>query len=46
MFQTILSVESAPKAIKFLFDFFDDQADMYDLKSKDPEIKCAWKNNM
>jgi hypothetical protein len=19
---------------------------MYDLKSKDPEIKCAWKNNM
>ncbi|XP_071784047.1 plexin-A4-like isoform X2 [Asterias amurensis] len=46
MFQTILSVESAPKAIKFLFDFFDDQADMYDLKSKDPEIKCAWKNNI
>ncbi|XP_033647915.1 plexin-B-like [Asterias rubens] len=46
MFQTILCVKRAPKAIKFLFDFFDKQALLCDTKSKDPEIKFAWKNNI
>ena len=46
MFQTILSVESAPKAIKYLFDFFDSQAIRHDLMSKDSEIVHIWKSNM
>ncbi|XP_071784059.1 plexin-B-like [Asterias amurensis] len=46
MFNTILSVESAPKAIKYLFDFFDSQAIRHDLEESDPEITHIWKSNI
>ncbi|XP_071784063.1 plexin-B-like [Asterias amurensis] len=46
MFNTILSVESAPKAIKYLFDFFDSQANRHELEESDPEITHIWKSNI
>ncbi|XP_071784060.1 plexin-B-like isoform X1 [Asterias amurensis] len=46
MFNTILSVESAPKAIKYLFDFFDSQAIRHELEESDPEITHIWKSNI
>ena len=46
MFNTILSVESAPKAIKYLFDFFDSQANRHELEESDLEITHIWKSNM
>ncbi|XP_022105400.1 plexin-B-like [Acanthaster planci] len=46
MFKAILSVESAPKAIKYLFDFFDSQAYRHDLLEKDPDIVHVWKSNI
>ncbi|XP_022111248.1 plexin-B1-like [Acanthaster planci] len=46
MFQAILSVRSAPNAIKYLFDFFDNQAFRHDLSEKDPDLVHIWKSNI
>jgi plexin A len=43
MFQAILTVESTPMAIKYLFDFFDSQASRHDME--DPDIVHIWKSN-
>ncbi|XP_038061896.1 plexin-B-like [Patiria miniata] len=46
MFQAILSAKSAPKAIKYLFDFFDSQAYRHDLSTADPDLVHIWKSNI
>lgn len=47
MFQTILSPTfqhyAFPQAIKYLFDFLDDQALHYEIQ--DPEVVHTWKSN-
>ena len=46
MFQAILSAETIPKPIKYLFDFFESQANRHDLTSKDADLVHIWKSNM
>ncbi|XP_038061899.1 plexin-B-like [Patiria miniata] len=46
MFQAILSAKSAPKAIKYLFDFFDSQAYRHELSTADPDLVHIWKSNI
>ncbi|XP_022111250.1 plexin-B-like isoform X2 [Acanthaster planci] len=46
MFQAILSAETAPRAIKYLFDFFDNQAYRHELSDKDPDLVHIWKSNI
>ncbi|XP_022105398.1 plexin-B-like isoform X2 [Acanthaster planci] len=46
MFKAILSAETAPRAIKYLFDFFDNQAYRHELSEKDSDLVHIWKSNI
>ncbi|XP_038061354.1 plexin-B-like, partial [Patiria miniata] len=43
MFQAILNADTAPKAVKYLFDFFDSQAVRHSIQ--DSEAVRTWKGN-